>query len=49
MTDSIVSMITYAVLALICFGVAYLIDVEPHVVVSYFALALAVNAQVRVD
>jgi hypothetical protein len=49
MTDSIISIITYAVLALICYGVAYLINVEPHVVVSYAALALAVDALTRVD
>lgn len=49
MTDTIVSIVIYLVIALVCYGVAYLINVEPHVVVSYAALALAVDALTRVD
>ena len=49
MTDTILSMFTYVVIALVCYGIAYLLNVEPHVVVSYAALALAVDALVRVD
>ena len=48
MTDTIVSMTTYFVVALICYGIAYLFSVEPHAVVAYVALAAAVDAQVRV-
>jgi hypothetical protein len=49
MTDTLVTMITYVVLSLLCYGMAYLISVDPHVVVSYAALALTVDAQMRVD
>jgi len=49
MTDTILSIVTYLVIALVCYGVAYLINVEPHVVVAYAALALAVDALTRVD
>ena len=49
MTDTIVSIVIYLVIALVCYGVAYLINVEPHVVVSYAALALAVDTLTRVD
>ena len=45
----IVSLTTYIVMALVCYGVAYLINVDPHVVVAYAALAIAVDEMVRVD
>ena len=49
MSETIVSIVTYVVIALVCYGVAYLINVETHVVVSYAALALAVDTLTRVD
>ena len=47
--DTIVSLITYIVVVLLCYGVAYLINVDILYVVSFVALAIAVDTQVRVD
>jgi hypothetical protein len=45
----VVSLTTYIVMALVCYGVAYLINVEPHVVIAYAALGLAAENLTRVD
>lgn len=45
----LVSLTTYVVMALLCYGVAYLINVEPHEVIAYVALAIAVENLTRVD
>lgn len=45
----LVSLTTLIIINMICYGVAYLINVEPHVVVAYAALAIAVDEMVRVD
>lgn len=45
----LVSLTTLIIIGMICYGVAYLINVDPHVVVSYAALAIAVDEMVRVD
>jgi hypothetical protein len=45
----LVSLTTYAVAVLICYGVAYLLNLEVTNVVAFAALAMAVDALVRVD
>lgn len=49
MTDTIVSIITYFVVVLICYGIAWLLGLHIVEVVAFVALAGAVDSQVRLD
>jgi small-conductance mechanosensitive channel len=45
----LVSLTTYVVAVLICYGVAYLLNTEITSVVAFAALAMAVDSLTRVD
>ena len=47
--QTIVTLTTYIIVAMLCYGVAYLLSVSPHIVIAYVALAIAVDEMVRVD
>lgn len=49
MTDTIVSLITYAVTCLVCAGAAYLFHTDLVNVIAFTALAMGVNALGRAD
>ena len=43
------SVVTYAVVVLICYGVAYLLSADATDIIAIVALALGIDALVRVD
>ena len=47
--QTIVSLTTYALAILVCYGVAYLLNADATDIIAYLALAGAVDALVRVD
>ena len=49
MADTIVSIITYFFVVLICYGIAWLLNVHIVEVVAFVALAGAIDSLMRVD
>jgi len=47
--QTVVSITTYVVVLMICYGVAYLLNADAIDIIAYVALAMAVDALVRVD
>jgi hypothetical protein len=45
----LVTLTTYVVTVLICYGVAYLLNADVTDIIAYVALAMAVDALMRVD
>ena len=43
------SLITYIIVVLICYGVAYLLNADATDIIAFAALAIAVDEMVRVD
>jgi len=47
--QTLASLAVYTLACLVCYGVAYLLNLDLTSVVAYFALAIAVNSTLRVD
>jgi hypothetical protein len=47
--QTIISMATYVVMVLLCYGAAYLLNADAVDIIAFVALALAVDSLTRVD
>ena len=47
--DTLFSLLTYIIMVMICYGVAYLLSADVADIIAYVALAIAIDQMVRVD